>query len=86
VSWSIAQVGARAEYRFVSPAPTNGTAAMLAGDDDLDEFMHLFMCNRGILMTPFHNMALMCPSTSIEDVDLHAVLFEEALKELTSQS
>ena len=86
VPWSIAQVGARAEYRFVSPAPTNGTAAMLAGDDDLDEFMHLFMCNRGILMTPFHNMALMCPSTSIEDVDLHAVLFEEALKELTSQS
>ncbi len=83
VPWSISQVGARAEYRFVSPAPTTGTAAMLAGDDELDEFMHLFMCNRGILMTPFHNMALMCPNTSVEDVDLHAELFELALQELT---
>ncbi len=83
VPWSIAQVGARAEYRFTNPAPINGTQAMLGGDDELDEFMHLYMCNRGILMTPFHNMALMCPSTTHADVDEHARLFEEALKELT---
>ena len=86
VPWSIAQVGARAEYRFTSPAPTTGTAAMQAGDDDLDEFMHLFMCNRGVLMTPFHNMALMCPATSAADVDEHAHLFELALAELTGRS
>ena len=49
-----------------------GAQAMHAGDDELDEFMHLFMCNRGILMTPFHNMALMCPTTSQEQVDLHS--------------
>ncbi|CAB4341003.1 unannotated protein [freshwater metagenome] len=83
VPWSIAQVGARAEYRFVDPAPTNGTDAMNAGDDLLDEFMHLFMCNRGILMTPFHNMALMCPTTSHSDVQEHTRLFEMALQELT---
>lgn len=83
--WSIAQVGARAEYRFTSPAPTNGTQAMLGGDELLDEFMHLYMCNRGILMTPFHNMALMCPATTQADVDEHARLFEEALKDLTGR-
>ena len=82
--WSISQVGARAEYRFTTPAPSNGTQAMLGGDELLDEFMHLFMCNRGILMTPFHNMALMCPTTTQADVDEHARLFEEAMKELTT--
>lgn len=84
VPWSISQVGARAEYRFTTPAPSNGTQAMLGGDELLDEFMHLFMCNRGILMTPFHNMALMCPTTTQADVDEHARLFEEAMKELTT--
>jgi len=54
----------------------------LAADDELDEFMHLFMCNRGILMTPFHNMALMCPTTTQEQVGLHYSLFRQALIEL----
>ena len=85
VDWSISQIGARAEYRFVSPAPTSGSQSASSSDDDLDEFMHLFMCNRGILMTPFHNMALMCPATSIEDVDDHAQLFEMAIRELVQQ-
>ena len=83
VPWSISQLGARAEYRFKYPAPKTGTEAMLAGDDELDEFMHLFMCNRGVIMTPFHNMALMCPTTTQEQVDRHGSLFAQALFELT---
>lgn len=83
VPWSISQLGARAEYRFTHPAPKTGTEAMHAGDDELDEFMHLFMCNRGVLMTPFHNMALMCPTTTQEQVDRHGSLFAQALSELT---
>ncbi|MEN9741639.1 MAG: hypothetical protein RIR66_595 [Actinomycetota bacterium] len=84
VPWSISQVGARAEYRFAKPAPINGTASAKASDDELDEFMHLFMCNRGILMTPFHNMALMCPTTKESEVDQHGELFEAAIRELVS--
>jgi len=84
VPWSISQVGARAEYRFTKPAPINGSASAKASDDELDEFMHLFMCNRGILMTPFHNMALMCPTTKVEEVDKHGELFELAIQELVS--
>ena len=83
VPWSISQLGARVEYRFTYPAPKTGTEAMHAGDDELDEFMHLFMCNRGVLMTPFHNMALMCPTTTQEQVDRHGSLFANALSELT---
>lgn len=84
VPWSISQVGARAEYRFANPAPTNGTQSANASDDELDEFMHLYMCNRGILMTPFHNMALMCPTTTVDEVDKHGELFEAAINELVN--
>ena len=80
--WSIAQLGARAEYRFTSPAPQSGTTAKDSQDDDLDEYMHLFMLNRGIMMTPFHNMALMCPTTTQAEVDLHTEVFNQALSEL----
>ena len=82
IDWSISQIGARAEYRFTSPAPTNGSESAAKSDDELDEFMHLYMCNRGILMTPFHNMALMCPTTTQADVDAHEQLFESAIVEL----
>ncbi|MFL6179110.1 MAG: transaminase [Actinomycetes bacterium] len=82
VPWSISQLGARAEYRFARPAPTNGTMSNVAGDDDLDEYLHLYTVNRGILMTPFHNMALMCPSTTEADVDLHTEVFAQAIDEL----
>jgi glutamate-1-semialdehyde 2,1-aminomutase len=82
VPWSVTQLGARAEYRFASPAPRNGSSSAAAGDEQLDEYLHLFMANRGVLLTPFHNMALMCPATTRADVDLHTGLFAEAVGDL----
>ena len=79
VPWSISQLGASAEYRFARPAPTTGEASAAAADDQLDAYMHLAMVNRGILMTPFHNMALMCPETSREDVERHTQVFREVV-------
>ncbi len=79
VPWSIAQLGARAEYRFVRPAPSSGEESAAAADEELDAYMHLAMVNRDILMTPFHNMALMCPATSRADVDLHTEVFREVV-------
>ena len=84
VPWSISQLGARAEYRFARPAPRTGTESAHAEDDHLDEYLHLFMANRGVLMTPFHNMALMCPTTTSADVDLHTKLFAEAVRRLVA--
>ena len=83
--WSVTQLGARSEYRFVRPAPRNGGESAAASDDELDEFLHLYTLNRGILMTPFHNMALMCPDTTVEDIERHAVVFAEAVAELTDR-
>jgi glutamate-1-semialdehyde 2,1-aminomutase len=79
VPWSVVQLGARAEYRFCSPAPTSGGAAAAAIDDQLDEYLHLYLSNRGVLITPFHNMALMCPDTTEADVDVHTELFGAAV-------
>jgi glutamate-1-semialdehyde 2,1-aminomutase len=80
--WSVNQLGARAEYRFVKPYPTNGTASNEAADAKLEDFLHLYLANRGILLTPFHNMALMAPTTTEADVDTHLAVFEEAVREL----
>lgn len=80
--WSVSQLGARTEYRFASPAPTSGSAANAAGDERLDEYLHLYLLNRGVLITPFHNMALMCPDTTPADVDRHTTLFADAVEEL----
>lgn len=80
--WSVSQLGARAEYRFASPAPRNGTDSAASSNELLEEYLHLYMSNRGVLITPFHNMALMCPTTSIDDVDLHTKLFADAVAEL----
>ena len=82
LDWSINQLGARAEYRFAKPYPTNGTDAYNSADGELEDFLHLYLANRGVLLTPFHNMALMCPTTTKADVDRHNVVFDEALAEL----
>jgi glutamate-1-semialdehyde 2,1-aminomutase len=80
--WSITRLGARAEYRFTAPAPRTGGESAAAADDLLDEYFHLRLANSGILLTPFHNMALMCPTTSEADVDLHTHVFAAAVADL----
>jgi len=82
LTWSVSQLGARSEYRFASPAPRDGSSSAAAGDEALEEFLHLYLVNRGVLITPFHNMALMCPITSFEDAELHTALFSDAVGEL----
>ena len=81
--WSVQQLGARAEYWFCPP-PTHGAAAAAAVDSELDAYMHLFAVNRGVLLTPFHNMALMSPHHTHADVDLHSEVFRAAVKELVA--
>jgi glutamate-1-semialdehyde 2,1-aminomutase len=80
--WSVTQLGARVEFRFADPAPRNGTESAAAGDGELDDYLHLFCANRGVLLTPFHNMALTCPATTQSDVDRYADVFGEAVATL----
>jgi glutamate-1-semialdehyde 2,1-aminomutase len=80
--WTVQQLGARAEYWFCPP-PHDGGEAAAAVDHELDALMHLYALNRGVLLTPFHNMALMSPATTAVDVDRHAEVFAAAVAELT---
>lgn len=81
--WHVTRLGCRAEYMF-GPKPKNGSEAHNAMDFELERFMHLYAMNRGILLTPFHNMALMSPQTDAEDIDRHSQVFRDAVKELTA--
>ena len=81
--WHVQQLGGRAEYWFCPP-PRDGATAAAAVDDQLDAFMHLWAVNRGILLTPFHNMALMSPHHSTADVEAHTEVFATAVEALVS--
>jgi glutamate-1-semialdehyde 2,1-aminomutase len=82
VPWHVTRLGCRAEYHFFPIAPRTGAEAADAADYPLERYLHLAALNRGILMTPFHNMALMSPATTEADVDRHTAMFDEVLAEL----
>jgi glutamate-1-semialdehyde 2,1-aminomutase len=84
--WIVQRLGCRAEYWFRGDLPRDGGEAAASIDADLDRYMHLACLNRGILMTPFHNMALMCPATPAGDVDTHTRVFGELIRELVGGS
>jgi glutamate-1-semialdehyde 2,1-aminomutase len=82
--WTITQLGARAEYRFCPEPPRNGGESAAAADSELDEYLHLYLVNRGILLTPFHNMALMSPVSTTADADAAAEIFGAAADDLVA--
>lgn len=79
LTWDVQQLGCRVEYRFTGQAPRNGTESRFMFDGELERYLHLHALNRGVLITPFHNMLLACGATAQEDADLHSRLFSEAL-------
>jgi glutamate-1-semialdehyde 2,1-aminomutase len=80
--WHVTRLGARAEYHFMPDPPRTGREQWDHGDFELERFLHLYALNRGVLMTPFHNMALMSPATTEADVDRHSEVFGRAVDEL----
>jgi len=84
LAWTVTRLGCRAEYMLGAERPRTGDEAAAAFDPELDSLLHLYMLNRGILMTPFHMMALMCPTTSEADVDAHTAVLGEVAAELTA--
>jgi len=80
--WYVTRLGCRVEYRFQPVRPRNGDEAAGGADAALDRLLHLRFLNRGLLMTPMHNMLLVCPATSEADVALHGRCLEELLSDL----
>jgi len=84
--WCITRIGARLELQFCATAPVNATEARAAQHDALEHAIHLYLLNRGVLLTPFHNMMLVCPATRQADVDKLLAVFESCLATLTSST
>ncbi len=82
VPWHVTRLGARAEYHFMADPPRTGAEQWAHADPELERFLHLWAMNRRILMTPFHNMALMSPATTAADVDHHTAAFAGAIEAL----
>ncbi|HEU4844756.1 MAG TPA: aspartate aminotransferase family protein, partial [Burkholderiaceae bacterium] len=80
--WCVTQVGARTEFQFAPQAPRNGSEAGAILDGELEQIIHLYLLNRGLLITPFHNMLLLCPHTTAQDVARLLDGFDRCLSEL----
>jgi len=80
--WHVSRLGCRAEYAFRPEPPRTGAEAAAAEDHELSRYLHLHALNRGVLLTPFHNMALISPATTAADVDRHTDVFREAVRDL----
>jgi glutamate-1-semialdehyde 2,1-aminomutase len=80
--WHVVQLGARVEYRFTPTPPRNGTESHGSYEPELERFLHLYALNRGVLITPFHNMLLASPATTAADADRHTEVFGEAVATL----
>jgi glutamate-1-semialdehyde 2,1-aminomutase len=82
LDWHCNRLGARGEYIFKGKAPRTGKEAADSGDFELEQYIHLRLLNDGFLLTPFHNMALMCPDTTAADVDAHTAAFRAMCADL----
>ena len=80
--WHCNRLGARGEYLFAPTAPKTGRQAADAGDFELEQYIHLRLLNDGFLLTPFHNMALVSPATTVEDIDAHTKAFRAMCADL----
>jgi glutamate-1-semialdehyde 2,1-aminomutase len=82
VGWSVTRLGARAEYHFTPEAPRSGGEAAAAVHHEMERYLHLHALNRGIIMTPFHNMALFSPATPRNAADLHSEVLDASIAAL----
>lgn len=80
--WTVTQIGARAELVFSERPLESGAEAAAAIDHTVERAIHLFLLNRNVLVTPFHNMTLVAPSTTEADVEKLVVGFGAALNAL----
>jgi glutamate-1-semialdehyde 2,1-aminomutase len=80
----IAQSGARVETMLTPVAPRSASELARSRDGTLETLLHLFMLNRGVRITPFHSMLLMCPATSRADVDRYVSEFGDFCRQLRS--
>jgi glutamate-1-semialdehyde 2,1-aminomutase len=80
--WHVEQIGARVETMFAPVPPRNAGDVARGRNGVLESLLHVYFMNRGVLITPFHSMLLMCPATTRADVDRYVEVLEAFCGEL----
>ncbi len=84
--WCVTQVGVRCEFQLGAVPPHNGTQASAMMQPELEQLIHLMLLNRGVMITPFHNMLLSCPATTAADVQTLLAAMEEVVSALQAHA
>lgn len=84
--WSLTRSGARCELQFMPTLPRNGSEAKDHFDWELMYYTHSFLSNRGLLITPFHNMMLIPPVAAEEDIDRLIEGWDDCLSEIAGNA
>lgn len=82
--WTVTRLGARMELQFMPGTPKNAQDVRDHARSELEALTHLFMLNRGVLLTPFHSMLLVSPATTAQDVEQLLQVFDALLTALAS--
>ncbi len=82
VPWHVTRVGARVEFMCCPNRPKNGYEASKLIHQPLDMAVHQYLLNRGVVITPFHNMMLICPATTVENIRMLINELDECIAEL----
>src|SRR5574337_1003867 len=82
--WHVAQMGARVETMYAAEPPRNATDVKNGRDGALEALLHVYFMNRGVLITPFHSMLLLCPASAPGDVDRYVAVLESFCAELVA--
>ena len=85
LAWNISRMGARLELQFCAKPPSNAAEAREAQNDTLESAIHLYLLNRGVLLTPFHNMMLVSPATTLTDIAQLIQVFNDCLEVFTKK-
>lgn len=86
LAWQVVRVGLRAEIVTAPNLPRNGTEALIYAHSDVEHALHLYCLNRGVVITPFHNMMLVCPETRMSDVDTLLSVMDTGMAELSGKA
>ena len=85
LDWFVACLGARVEIMYGADEPRNASDVARARDAMLEALLHVYLMNRGVLITPFHSMLLTCPATTGEDIGLCEDVMETFCRELVQR-
>jgi glutamate-1-semialdehyde 2,1-aminomutase len=83
LAWHVTRVGARMEFMCCETPPRNGYEASQVIYRPIDVAVHHYLLNRGVVITPFHNMMLVCPATTEQDIDKLLSALDACVSELT---